>query len=409
MVGAILLLAGVVTVRQPSPGQIHETRPAVPPQMGTDATTPAEADALAEAQKLKDLICDMERRGKPVPSEMTDRLASLAKVEKAKLLVRFGEIMSESAGKVVDLTAPTLQIREQNGWPATGSILGCPGATESLDFAFRRVEELDGKVPWLEAAAMLALFDAQSGESSIEYDYMHERIKSGAPSLFTNEENLDWSGQPGFHEYYLKQRHNNVLFDPEKQHVSRHDLFFARHLDEQERGEFRSAWGKTLEPILKSPDQVETHLVVSHLHRLYELLQNAARLYRSVENEARYIRSVYQRLADVVAKSYDDAPEVREGFLAAEAKRWGVSDYELDPSIQAFVRIPDARDVMPAILNLPVEAIQLLIKYADPAYLESMRGNLQQFVNGSLEAKGFLASNPQKLRLFDLDSAAIGV
>jgi hypothetical protein len=237
LVGAILALAGVLALRfQPSQAPLPTPSLSTPlawAQGPAREPSEEESERLAEAVSLAEAIKGIKTRGEPVPEELTNRAERALESGLDDWFQRYEALVSNRDEKTFDRAAFAQQIRSQYGWPSQGSVLGHPSASAEVDLVLTRIEDLGGRVSIREAIFLQAVL-----EDGPEAHYLKERQKRGYPSLFENEAHLEWSSDPGFYERQLQIRHNNAFFPPPKRYVSRNDLYIARRMDEEERGEF---------------------------------------------------------------------------------------------------------------------------------------------------------------------------
>jgi hypothetical protein len=264
LVGAILALAGVLALR---------LRPSHAPPLNQSQSvaqaSPQDNPPEDDPERLVAMVQEMESRGAPVPEDLIRRAQSAVESGREDWFQKYEALILTGSNTVVDLAPFAQKIRAQYGWPSHGSVSGHEAASEQTDFVLTRIEHFGGKVPLREAIFMQAML-----EDGPEAHYLEERQKRGYPSLFENEAHLEWSTEPGFHEQQLRTRHNNVFFPPQKQCVSRHDVYIARRIDAGERSAFLEQWVHCLETIMQSADIAPASEVTKHLHTMYALLEN---------------------------------------------------------------------------------------------------------------------------------------
>jgi hypothetical protein len=391
LVGAILMLAGVISLKSHPNNKTEGERPIPREATPKGQANLGDGDLTSETSKLKKIISDLANGGNPVPQGMIDRLNFLTRAELEKAFCDYDLIICKSGDSLANLGDFAKNLRIEQHWPLTGSILGHPDATEQMDWVFSRIETLEGQVPVRELGAMMAI----CGEGLERY-YFFERLKRGWPSLFGNEHDLKWSNSPGLYERYLKQRHNNVLFRSIKRCVSRYDLNLARLLDEENRNHFLTEWKIVIDPIMGRPDRTSVDATIDHLKRLFDLLEKAV-LIGGVESQVDSAKQAYHALVETLSQGLEGIPSASESLKQAEASRWAAAKFSLNPTIMYLTSLPDKADYVAALLSEPIEAIALIKTFSEESDLDPIRAEIMQMMQHSVEARNFLRFHPAKL------------
>ncbi|MGI9071016.1 MAG: hypothetical protein ACR2JB_06750 [Bryobacteraceae bacterium] len=395
LVGAILILAGVIAVRSRS--QAPPTSESAQEMEASKTPSPPSANAMAEATTLQNRIAESQARGEPVPQEYYDRLSVLAKEGLEKIFRGYDAVLAQKGDQLADLSEFARDLRERYHWPTTGSVLGLPNAEEMTAFALSRIEALGGKLPLREATAMIAL----SGDDGAERHYMHERLKRGWPSMFANDKDLPWRDKLGFYERYLKQRHNNVLFKPLQRCVSLYDLHLARQVDDKERADFLQAMKETLD-LFAGPDQVHSSRAKELMEALFDLLGKSPTIYDS-DDLRKSIREGYQATVDQVLISYhNDDPESAKKLRELEENRWSLAAVTQHPSVAFLLRIPNEFDFTPALLTEPADIIGMLATTFGDSILDGPRAEVKTMLNESPEIRNHLRFHRQHLSVLGI-------
>lgn len=401
LVGALLVLAGVLTLKLKLEQPQAQPTPRAPILEQSALLIPAPKDnSFAEAERLMGIIKDLVNRGEPVPDELTDRAKQLAAAARDKWFSDYDALISNGWTKVVDLSAVAQEVRSKHGWPARGSILGHPAASEPLDSFLMRIETLGGKVPLPEAIFMQAVLEQGDGP---EARYLKERQKRGYPSLYANHPQIEWAAKPGFYERQLQRRHNNVLFPADKRRVSQQDLYIARQLDEEERLDFLEQWKRFLEKLVGGAGIVPASEATDLLHDLYDLLERAALIGGETTTQVEQVHEAYQALLAQLYDSFKDNPQATETLKSAEHSRWKGSAFLLDPRFRQVFRIADEADMVPAVLSEGEETVRAVVDTLDAATLRTVRDRVLQLINESPEAREVLRPQRSKLEALGIE------
>lgn len=392
LVGAILVLAGVVAlkVQPPQPPELPQPPP-------TDQTQRENVSANAEvAARLVGLIQDMEGRGEPIPDELIHALKRLAESGLDDWFESYDAVISQAGDIVVDFSASAKQTRSEQGWPTHGSIMGHPNACEEIDFVLTQIETLGGKVAFREGIFLLAILDPN--RDGPEGAYLKERQRRGYPSLYDNEPHLEWSANPGFYERQLQRRHNNVLFPFAKRRVSQKDVFIARLLDADEAKAFREQWMGCLEKITGMPDKSSVAEMTDLLQELSGLLEKGASIGGDIAEYLKGIREAYKLVVASLYEAFENNQEATDALRTAEAVHWSSNEKLLNPFIAQVKRMqPD--DLIPALLSEDATTIRLAVEVLGntPEALEATRTGVIQLMDESPDACELLRQQPQKL------------
>jgi hypothetical protein len=212
-----------------------------------------------------------------------------------------------------------------------------------------------------------------------------------------NEKDLPWRDQPGFYERYLKQRHNNVLFNPLQRCVSLYDLHLARQLDDKERADFLQRMKTTLDPLFAGPDLVDSSRAKELMKALFDLLEKSPTIYNA-DDLRKSIREGYQATVDQLLISWHtEDPESAKKLRELEENRWSFAAVTQHPSIAFLLRIPNESDFTPALLTEPTETIGMLATTFGDSILHGPRAEVRTMLKESSEIRNHLRFHRQHL------------
>jgi hypothetical protein len=372
LVGAIIVLAGVIALKSPESAKLQH--PEIPPS--PPLHFPESSKVQLEAERLASTIRAMETRGEPVPEDMIDRLKVLADSALDDLFRDYDAFIARKGDQSVDFGLLLQEFRNQHG--------SSDESSEQLKFVLKRIEELGGKVPLVEAISLQAIIDPDGAQAH----YLQERQRRGNASLYANEPHLEWESNPGFYERQLQRRHHNVFFPPHKQRVSQHDLYIARQLDEKERNSFWKEWKEFSEEVLKSIDG-------QNLNLIYALMEKAVSI--GLDNgTVEHLHKMYQAVLIELQEFLNGDPTALKTLESAEQERWADKWMILNPAMAQIRRLPDKADVLPMLLSEDTETIRAAMEVLDASEVESLRSFVLQGLKES-EFGQLLQKQPMKL------------
>jgi len=354
---------------------------------------------IAEAQEIAALIEDFQNRNETAPHELTERLMAVVNNGRLpnELLMRLKAIPERGLEKsfhdyeavVSNATKPVdLSQVMQKAWAAIE-----PGSF--LDFMFRQIESRQRMASFPEAIFLQAVLSCGDPQEGPELRYLKERQRRGYPSLYPNEERLDWETRPGFYEKQLQLRHNNVLFPVGKRRVSLHDVYIARLLDREERNDFLEQWRNFRENV---PDHIPASAADDVLRPLHDLLERSVLLGGDMGGLVELIHKAYQSILVRMYEERKEDPEAARQLQAAQE----AGKIVLHPGCQLVRRTYDPADMLPAILSENDETFEIILEHLIAPNIVEFRNDVGKLMRESPEAREFLQRQPQKMALLGL-------
>jgi hypothetical protein len=361
---------------------------------------------IADAEQLAVLVEDFQSRNESVPDELAARL--LAVVNNGRLpndlLMRlkavsergleksfqdYEELVS-NATKPVDLSRVAQQFRAEHAGVDLGPM---------VEFAFARIEACQGTVSLAEGIFAVAMLNVGDGRDGPELRYLKERQRRGYPSLYSNEEHIEWSAVPGFYEKQLQIRHNNVLFPVGKRRVSFHDVWIAHLLDREESADFLEQWQSFSE---STPDRVVISGVVDVLQALCALLEKAVLLSGEMAGIVGPLQEAYRQTLARAYEEVKDSPEITAQFQSVERLQGEAAKVLYHPGCQRVRRISDEADILPTILSEDDESFRLIVERLLGPDIASVQNDVRKLMNESPQARELLERQPAKLALLGI-------